>query len=530
MQQLLTTQQLFDALAAAAPNHSEREVDGAGSFAVSRDTIMSLAAEHFGDEFTLEQKAELEGFLTQASPQLRLDQAWAELLPALRRYTPTRSEEVADSVVVKSLSSATCAAFAMDASDGGLIVVDAATHDLTYQIVKGALSSWAFDETDVRANASTVARTVRVTLGNLRYHGQLWQPFDIRLTGERWLVAVEVIEAAMAFILAHEYAHIALGHTKDADRRLNFGPDAGVADCTEKQQELAADIFATNVVVNPNRSDRVGMDECVYKLLGIKMALEAIDLLDDCFFVNRSVGHPRPDLRFGVVLHACGLAEVARGEGGPLAVLSVAEHFRNELKQVDTDRGDLFEAVSRDPLIGLAHEYEDETLRLIRTLEHLESVIALPPSVAFSWLANLVFEPTVLTELDPLIRAAADEQLDKMEVPTALDRNAQRAFLVKSPAGLAWLLGSLPRWKDPSWAASFLSPSPGRPYYVWLAELSDIVSDDIFGAVAVCVQHLRNRWPRPVLPFDPDFVELIDTWVRLLCMDRVRPGVLRIRM
>ncbi len=526
---MLTAQQLFDALSAAAPNHLERESDVATSSQVSRDHILSLAAEHFGSEFTPELEADLGGFLVDATPQFRLDQAWTELLPVLRRYTPAESEGVADLVVVRSLSSATCAAFAMDASDGTLIVVDAATHDLTYQIVKGALSSWAFAEADVRADAATVIRTMRVTLGNLRYYGELWQPFDVRLTGTRWSVAVEVIEAAMAFILAHEYAHVALGHTKESDRRLSFGPDASVTDCANAQQELVADIFATNVVINPDRSGHVNLSECVFRLLGIRMALEAIDLLDDCFFVDRAVGHPRPDVRFEIALRACGLGDVPRDDEGPLGVLAVVEQFRAELKRGDTDRGDLFEAVSRDPLIGLVSDYDDATRNLIRALEHQETVIVLPPSGSFSWLANLVFEPTVLTDPDPLIRAAADEQLDKLELPVALDRDAQRAFLIKSAAGLAWLLRSLPKWKDPSWAASFLSPSPGRPYYVWLAELNDLVSDDLFGAIAVCVQHLRNRWPRPVLPFDPDFVELVDTWVRLLCMDRVRPGVLRTR-
>lgn len=527
MQRLLTAQQLFDALSEAVPRHTEREGDIAFSSQSSRDHIMSLAIEHFGPGFSQEQKAELEDFLVEATPQLRLDQAWAEVLPALRRYTPAGAEAVADSVVVRNLNSATCAAFAMDAADGGLIVVDAATHDLTYQLVKGAFSSWTFDEDDVRANAATVVRTVRVTLGNLRYYGELWQPFDVRLTGTRWEVAVEVIEAAMAFILAHEYAHIALGHTKDADRRLSFGPDASVIDCANRQEELAADIFATNVVINPDRSDRVAMDDCVFKLLGIRMALETIDLLDDCFFVDRAVGHPRPDVRFEVVLRACGLAEATRGDDGPLAVLALAEHFRAELKRVDTDRGDLFEAVSKDPLISIVRDYDDENLRLIQALEHQETVIALPPSGAFSWLAGLVFEPAVLADPDPLVRAAADEQLDKLEIPTTLDRDAQRAFLIKSSAGLAWLLASLPTWKDTSWASSFLSPSPGRPYYVWLAELSDVVSHEVFGALAVCVQHLRSRWPRAVLPFDPDFIQLVDTWVRLLCMDRVKPGVLR---
>lgn len=512
----LTASALFEAIAAAAPNHAARQEDVGLSGKQSLARFMARTGGLVGDyQFSVD---DIEGHFTETPPlQARLEMAWNAILPALRQYTTETDKDLPDRILVRNLDSATCAAFCMGSNGEGLIVVDAATHDLTYTIVKSAWSMWAIEGTnDATASEAVIGRTLRVTLGNLRQRGFLWTPFCVDLDGERLFCAWRTMDAAMNFILAHEYAHIALGHTETGSRSLGFGPSIAVTDCTSTTKELAADYLAAHIVMNPNRDDSsIELDKEILTLLGIRLALEALDALNATYFVQPDEGHPSPRVRFELIMRIPGL-EGRDQRVGTLSMMAIADKLGEVLRQGYSE-GDLIAAVQTDPVVSLFDGYDDEQIARIRALDAFETSILLPSQHGFYLLASSVFNDHVFERTPAVVRAFAEKEASNHELPSGCDTEEFIQYIVRSAAGFSWLRGWLPACKGREWALEFLEPRPGRPYAQWLEELDEFMPAGFpSGEVSICVHHMRQHRANLTFPFSESLLDCVWMWMLVL--------------
>lgn len=97
---------------------------------------------------------------------------------------------------------------------------------------------------------------------------------------------------AIQFILAHELAHVALGHPRTAPTRLRLGPVEIDVVLSSPEIELAADALAADRML-----EVISGTDRLLAVLGIGLVFEALELVERAGFVFRGRSHPPARMR-----------------------------------------------------------------------------------------------------------------------------------------------------------------------------------------------------------------------------------------
>jgi hypothetical protein len=148
---------------------------------------------------------------------------------------------------IRPLRSALHAAFTLPLGNGGLIVIDDATYDLTHSAAMLMMASWGRgdptspDGTPPPLPFNDAVRVLRAEIGSMRWNGALWQPVQVVLSEAGRGTAAVLSDWAVCFIIAHEIGHLALGH---------FDRNSEASYVRTRLEEHAADVFAARALLS----------------------------------------------------------------------------------------------------------------------------------------------------------------------------------------------------------------------------------------------------------------------------------------
>lgn len=155
-------------------------------------------------------------------------------------------------------------------------------------------------------------RDAALYAGLLRYYNVHQRVFGaagkltLELDSERQLYAVDVIsKLALQFVLAHEVAHVVLGHaTKSrAFNTQDGGPGSRLLLLDDDQQlEFEADDLALTVALRAFGDFGTAQAKRTFPVMGALAAVWAIDATERGLYVRRGRSHPPSELRFERIL------------------------------------------------------------------------------------------------------------------------------------------------------------------------------------------------------------------------------------
>jgi hypothetical protein len=243
-----------------------------------------------------------------------LDEMRGRLFPIMDRLVPDRAsalEEIALSGVREEEAFATFTRFA-DGScrvlvSDGLIGLLRMLCDLTcvwYQDKGGRGWRASFRLARDLQRLAEDEESVPILAVALRWnliHRRLWGkgatlPVEPSTDASQGLRNV-LVQAAWIFVVAHECAHGLLGH--------------GPVDVGNWDAEHAADVLALKATLGTLRIDEGGAKP-IHGFLAVRIALTAIDLVEQVLFVRPPASHPSPASRWGALAPLVGKPELAR--------------------------------------------------------------------------------------------------------------------------------------------------------------------------------------------------------------------------
>jgi Zn-dependent peptidase ImmA (M78 family) len=390
--------------------------------------------------------------------QTRLEDWLEDLLPALKSVAGRTGEGL--EIRVRPLRSGLHAAFTLNLPGGALIVVDDATHDLTYSLIRLMLGTWAEPrgagdpEGEHRGAVVRMPEAVRVAraeLGSARWNGSLWQPVRVELHEGSWRLASLVANLASQFILAHEVGHAILHRDQPSDPAA--APSAHAGD----EREHAADVFALRTLLARLAHDGIDADPEARALVAVaaRSALEVIGLITETYMVA-AAGHPDVERRFEVAIERCGLEQ-----GAPLE--AVADHFFGAMRNMATShQRPLRTVVEQADGLSFALAYEEDQLEELERLDRIEGLLA----SSLPSLLKALGEAALADRAEPpppvLAAAARADQLSRAEGNAGVATSDWILFA----AGQVWLFDLLESL-GPEESQATLSPSPGTRFCDW---------------------------------------------------------------
>lgn len=268
----------------------------------------------------------------QASQQLfdqaRSDQRWPANVPdmrisVLRRVLQRRlqvlgiadSDDVDRLVHARSLRTRRLEASVIEVDDGYLILMDAALHDLVsfhaqLMLAAADLPFETIGGRPVTANLldqRTVVRAGIATQGALRWTGNVGLGFAIALPQPLASYHQALIEQSELFVLAHEFAHILLGHHSGDGAKhesIHFGPVASTAYRSDWARELEADALAVRLLLMEDDGAQPAPETMLLTLLTVKVTLQTLEAASESRYIQRSSSHPGADARYEAILQS----------------------------------------------------------------------------------------------------------------------------------------------------------------------------------------------------------------------------------
>lgn len=158
-------------------------------------------------------------------------------------------------------------------------LADARTKDSTLASVRSAFRRYFRDESGLDEDLLT--GSLRFSALHQRVLGGPVTPFPV-LTGGRQAEADRYLTHCLRFVVAHEYAHVLLGHRAAAP---------GVSSCAgDPEWETAADELALRTVLHAWRGHGPGTQ--LHAGLGALLAVLVVHFSERALFVRRGTSHP----------------------------------------------------------------------------------------------------------------------------------------------------------------------------------------------------------------------------------------------
>ncbi|WP_157640918.1 hypothetical protein [Longispora albida] len=452
---------------------------------------------------------------------------WEAVCRAYRRIRPDAvTSQTLDTILVETLSSGVPGAFSTRAGDEYLIVVDNFFHDFLYHLVKLMVVAWdplpapgtadpAWRPAGAPRNLregrlEMAARSLRVALGMIRRNGRMSRPVQVLLPTAMSLHAGDFTDRAQYFILAHEAAHILLGHHAAEGRRLGVGGvevSAGQCDHSHGIEE-AADLLAARALMEIEWDDENPLSREFLATQSAHLFLGALHLYEEAYYIVPPVSHPHPITRVNNVLRKLSVrADSPRELVHPIFDAPILNTFeRLALASVSAEIHERpFDDYIRT-IAGSPHFHVDDPgsheLAYVDILEaahiggQLANVLAL--------IAETLAEPRALRRAvralsEPLAALAAERP-----PPEAL------AHLVKAEFGRRIVLSDTPIFVQlrQNW-----QPEPGTPFHSWAAGLpgfSDLVLDTCTEFVSV---HVARNGPDALAVLTSEAERVVEEWL-----------------
>lgn len=291
------------------------------SFDVARESVLSeneLAGERAWapDEevvHELVKRAKSDPQWPANAPDVRISVLRIVLQRRLQVFGTAKAAEVDGRVHVRLLRTRRLEASVMEVDDGYLILMDIALHDLVSfhaQMILAAadLPFEAIGGQPVTANLldkSTAVRAGIATQGAIRWTGNVGLGFAIALPEPLASYHQAIIEQSELFVLAHEFAHVLLGHNSSDDARqeaIHFGPVASTAYRSDWSRELDADAFAVRLLLMEDDGAEPTAETMLLTLLTIKITLQTLEAASKSRYIQRSTSHPGAGARYEAIL------------------------------------------------------------------------------------------------------------------------------------------------------------------------------------------------------------------------------------
>lgn len=421
--------------------------------------------------------------------RFRIESDCRAILPSVTAIAPSSTANVL--LHLRPVRGRLHAAFSTQFGTDALVVVDDAINDLTMSLAKWMMGAWGSprepeSERDGPPGPplplADAVRCARIELGSMRWNGALWQPIRLDLPLAGWSFAELVATFARRFVLAHELAHISLGHT-GGNESVATGDAHG-----DPQKELQADAFAARVMIDAMRrdgldasnDDQAGGVAC----LAIRCALETIALTDDAFLV-RSESHPSVAERRLVAFGEVGLPS-SHGLEAP------ADYFFTAMSSTSTSTDlPMSSIVAAFDELSFAMEYSDETLAELDRIDHVEALFHVPLQSLLSGLGAIILEGEV-DRLTPAVKIAS-ERANALVQGEGGAAGLPASEWMRLAAGHFWLNEILLAECDADQLSETLSPPGGRRFCDWAVWVDDACPEGTVGVVlAVLSIYARN--------------------------------------
>lgn len=248
-------------------------------------------------------------------PDVRISVLRKVLRRRLQVLGVAESDEVDRIVHARALRTRRLEASVIEVDDGYLILMDSALHDLVsfhaqLMLAAADLPFETIGGRPVTANLldqNTVVRAGIATQGALRWTGNVGLGFGIALPEPLASYHQALIEQSELFVLAHEFAHVLLGHnSRDGARHepIHFGPVASTAYRSDWTRELEADALAVRLLLMEDDGDSPTPETLLLTLLTVKVTLQTLEAASKSRYIQRSASHPGADARYEAILQS----------------------------------------------------------------------------------------------------------------------------------------------------------------------------------------------------------------------------------
>lgn len=343
---------------------------------------------------------------TWETPAERLDRCWKWVLQ--RAAIHLDSSPIHTIPIVQELRTRRLEASSLVASDGPLVLLDSAVHDISLLHISLVLSSCELPISSVDGLAvpapalepRRAARLARANHGYLRAVEKVGLIFGFRLPEPLLTVSFEIVEVIEAFILAHEYGHVVLGHLDSyrGTEKAFFGPLEVEQFHHGWEHELAADIFGSKLLLLEETNAPVPHDHFFIRLCAIRLALFVLDQVANDRYLARPSTHPPADERYQRILDEV-LAWAGSASSEMIDMVNLVEWFVSPYLYEFQSFGDF--DLRREPPLGMSVSQCDwffhiphvsDPEQFIEVFESLEHVFNLPITRAFALLGEEFLE------------------------------------------------------------------------------------------------------------------------------------------
>lgn len=446
----------------------------------------------------------------------RLQAAWESVKPSLLAWDPEFDKR--GDISIRTLRTRTAVALTTLTDDGALITVDDALHDLLYNNLKLGLSAWELVDTGPRATPEPhvlsepielAARLARIPQGHLRWFGELWLPVRVDLSAPATDMAFLCIEAAERFLLAHEFAHVRLGHLNPAAVNEEDAPTSGI-----ELNEHLADIFALHVLISPDASRRIDLGfNFQIPLLGIEFFWITLTQFESVYFVSGRAAHPAPSKRRGLLVEH--LREILGGElpEGVTDVFAISAALHEGISRFDPQPRPLLELLRNSETFSLSHAYDEEDLEMLVGLDGRERFWTRPILNIMGRLGQLTNSAGTLSSPPRLVQIQLAREFEELGLDENVDCELFKRQWITWLAGEHYFLERLPRQLGIDAFVSLMSPGT-MEYRSWIETYFESVPESVRLHVMRAAEYYIRKEPlRQVVPGSDSLKTVVADWL-----------------